>query len=152
MKRARIARLIASSAAHATNNFDEILRPLPRTRLDVVEVFSPARVGPHCIALGLRAELAIDLKTGWDLSTPEGRSKAMHAIDAADYSPVFAESEIRAGTRGVVRLLAMYICSRARARRGSTLMTRARPVDTLMTGARGERSAHCIHSRELTWQ
>ena len=67
MKRARIARLIASSAAHAANNFDKIPRPLPRTH-----------------ALGLRTGLAIDLKTGWDLSTPEGRSNAMHAILAAD--------------------------------------------------------------------
>ena len=67
----------------ATDDF-AIPRSLPSTRLDVVEVFSPSRVGPHCIALGLKAGLAIDLKTGWDLSTPEGRSNAMHAILAAD--------------------------------------------------------------------
>ena len=40
---------------------------------DVMEVFSPPRIVPHCQALGLRGDISIDVRSGFDLLKPEKR-------------------------------------------------------------------------------
>ena len=49
-------------------------------RDDVLELFSPPRVVPRCKEQGLRAVMSIDLVTGFDLLTLDGRQRAMHEV------------------------------------------------------------------------
>ena len=57
-----------------------------------------------------------------------------------------AEAEIPRGARGETT---SYVHTQSRARRGSTLMTRARSVDTLMTGARGKVPYNISRRRDM---
>ena len=45
-----------------------------------MEVFSPPRVIPHCRGLGLSGHVSIDITTGTDLSSFEGRAKTLSLL------------------------------------------------------------------------
>ena len=50
-------------------------------RDDVVELFSPPRVVPACARLGLRAELSMDVLTGYNFLTDEAIRRADHELE-----------------------------------------------------------------------
>ena len=49
-------------------------------RSALAEAYSPERFKPRAGAFGLRAGLALDLRTGWDLSVPKQQEDARVAI------------------------------------------------------------------------
>ena len=56
---------------------------------DFIELFSPARMVPVAAALGLRANLSVDLTTGWNLGSNDGRLSFMIALKSRRPKMVF---------------------------------------------------------------
>ena len=46
-----------------------------------MEVFSPRRIGPACLKLGVIYHLAMDLLTGWDFCKVEVRARAIAEVN-----------------------------------------------------------------------
>ena len=56
-----------------TTTLYNIPTPKQRKKVDVVEVFSPARITAHANRMGLTPGIAVDLRTGWDLDLKSHR-------------------------------------------------------------------------------
>ena len=52
--------------------------------VDVAEVFCPGRLAEQAHLFGLTPGLAADLRTGWDLSTPEGQRECWKHLERED--------------------------------------------------------------------
>ena len=58
-------------------------------RDDVIEIFSPPRLVPHCARLGLRAQISIDIATGYNLLLSGTQRNVMVAMLMRFYGGIF---------------------------------------------------------------
>ena len=58
---------------------------------DVMEIFSPPRILEHTKKFGLRGNLSVDLRTGWDLSLQDHQSNLLMEIHRRRPTIVFLE-------------------------------------------------------------
>ena len=82
--------LAQHAVAHAAQQHECVWTIQSKGKIDVLEIFSGcARASMTCADVGLRVRQPIDLLTGLDLMTPEGRTKAWRIIEDQAPTHVF---------------------------------------------------------------
>ena len=72
----RVARPLTAGPPSVGGDLIEVL-----CKVDMCEVFSPPRVGPEAVKVGLDVGNAMDLTTGWDFTKAEDRRRAEEYVD-----------------------------------------------------------------------